>query len=370
MSKKIRHVLGISGGKDSAALAMYLTAKYPEIDFEYYFADTGKELKETMELVNKLESILGKKIERLSAAPDSHKNAFDHYLDKYNGFLPSTLARWCTKNLKLEPFERWIGDDYAISYVAIRGDENREGYISTKPNIQTIFPFRKNIWSADVLNRFLHNSNINNLAALYKDIATELKLERANEIIQTEQSKKYTYTQKLNDLMNLDVKLFNKAVFSFMKQSTDYPLNHAEEFALVENEDVIDLEGVYKLFEENGVEIPKYYEKVEFEIDGEKGYYNRSRSGCYFCFYQQKIEWIWLLENHPDLFKLAKQYEKDGYSWMENERLEDLENPERIAQIKRDQLEKIRNKLNNKRSNKLTDILEDEDSNMCANCFI
>ncbi|MDZ7776522.1 MAG: hypothetical protein U5L09_13395 [Bacteroidales bacterium] len=47
MNKKIRHVLGISGGKDSAALAMYLTEKYPEIDFEYYFADTGKELKET-----------------------------------------------------------------------------------------------------------------------------------------------------------------------------------------------------------------------------------------------------------------------------------------------------------------------------------
>ncbi|MDZ7776525.1 MAG: hypothetical protein U5L09_13410 [Bacteroidales bacterium] len=42
------------------------------------------------------------------------------------------------------------------------------------------------------------------------------------------------------------------------------------------------------------------------------------------------------------MFKLAKQYEKDGYSWMENERLEDIEKPERIAQIKRDQLEKIR----------------------------
>ncbi|MDZ7776524.1 MAG: hypothetical protein U5L09_13405 [Bacteroidales bacterium] len=96
---------------------------------------------------------------------------------------------------------------------------------------------------ADVLNKFLHNSNINNFAAIYKDLASELKLERANDIIQTEQSKKYTYSQKLNDLMNLDVKLFNQAVFRFMKQSKDYPLSSAQEFALVENEDVIDLEG-------------------------------------------------------------------------------------------------------------------------------
>ena len=43
------------------------------------------------------------------------------------------------KNLKLVPFENFIGDDPVISYVGIRGDENREGYISTKSNIQSIF---------------------------------------------------------------------------------------------------------------------------------------------------------------------------------------------------------------------------------------
>ena len=43
-----RHVLGISGGKDSAALAVYIKNKYPQIaeKMEYFFTDTGAELQE------------------------------------------------------------------------------------------------------------------------------------------------------------------------------------------------------------------------------------------------------------------------------------------------------------------------------------
>ena len=37
-----KHVLGISGGKDSAALAIYMAQKYPELDIDYFFTDTGK----------------------------------------------------------------------------------------------------------------------------------------------------------------------------------------------------------------------------------------------------------------------------------------------------------------------------------------
>ena len=61
MSRKVRHVLGISGGKDSAALAMFMKTYHPEKDMEYYFSDTGKELPETYELIAELESFLGKK---------------------------------------------------------------------------------------------------------------------------------------------------------------------------------------------------------------------------------------------------------------------------------------------------------------------
>ena len=68
--------------------------------------------------------------------------------------------------------------------------------------------------------------------------------------------------------------------------------------------------------------------------------WGRSRSGCYFCFYQQKIEWVRLREMHPDLFELAKKYEEQNvlhgekFYWCKNESLAELEAPERIAAIK------------------------------------
>ena len=139
---KIRHVLGISGGKDSAALAIYVKTKYPELDLEFYSSDTGKELEETYQLIRNLEVYLGVKINILKGAENSSEDPFDHFLKMYGGYLPSSNARWCTKKLKLDPFENYVGTDPVVSYVGIRGDEEREGYISTKKNIQSIIKSR------------------------------------------------------------------------------------------------------------------------------------------------------------------------------------------------------------------------------------
>ncbi len=368
MSKKVRHVLGISGGKDSAALAMYMKIRHPEIEMEYYFSDTGKELPETYELISELESFLGKKILKLEANY-SHKNPFDHYLDIYNGYLPSSMARWCTQKLKLEPFERWIGDDLAISYVGIRDDEDREGYVSTKQNIQSIFPFRKHIWSIEILHKVLHNSNRTKLADLYKMHSSVELFDRCLEIINEPQSPKYLFSQKMKDLLHLSISTFNHVVFDFLKDQ-NLPISHLENYSLLDNEEGVDIDRVFQLFRENGVKVPGYYDEIEFEENGQKGKYNRSRSGCFFCFYQRKIEWVWLYERHPELFKKAQEYEKDGYSWMDNETLEELIKPERIAQIKLDYIATLQKKLNGaSKSNKLVDILAD-DNEVCANCFI
>lgn len=48
-----RHILGISGGKDSAALAVYMRDNYPELDIEYFFTDTGKELPEVYDFLGR-----------------------------------------------------------------------------------------------------------------------------------------------------------------------------------------------------------------------------------------------------------------------------------------------------------------------------
>lgn len=224
-----RHILSLSGGKDSTALAIYLRDAIP--DLEYAFCDTQEELPETYEYLDKLEVFLGRPIARLNA-----DRPFQHFLDIYRGVLPDARARWCTRMLKLVPFEKFVGDDPVVSYVGIRADENRSGYISTKPNIEAVFPFK---------------------------------------------------------------------------------------------DDNIRRDDVTRILEDAGLGLPEYYKW-------------RSRSGCYFCFFQQRNEWVGLKEQHPDLFEKAKEYEKHDeetgrrYTWNQRESLEELERPERIEAIRAD----------------------------------
>ena len=257
-----RHLLGISGGKDSAALAIYMRDRVPEM--EYFFADTGAELPETLEFVDLMQDYLGKPIVKINAGRD-----FDYYLKLHSNYLPSAQQRWCTINLKLKLFEAFAGDDNVIQYVGLRADEpQREGYISTKPNISTRFPFR---------------------------------------------------------------------------------------------EDGLGIDDVKNILDDSGLGMPKYYDW-------------RSRSGCYFCFYQRKIEWIGLHENHPELFEAAKQFEKydektgKRYTWSQHESLDEI--------LKRKDEIKEKFSLNpskdKKHKNLMQAILEDDDdeNDACLICML
>ena len=365
---KVRHVLGISGGKDSAALAIYVKTKYPSIDLELYTCDTGKELDETYQLIKNLEVYLGIKIKLLQGAQNSSEDPFDHFLKMYGGYLPSSNARWCTKKLKLEPFEKYVGDDPVVSYVGIRGDEEREGYISTKKNIQSIFPFRKNIWSQDVVLKMLSNQNMEQLMQMAKNIDFEKNREKVLQTITKKVDQNFSLDQKLNVLLDANVKAFNHLVFDFLK-TTDYQLSNESLFPLLDNDEVLIREDIFKILEESGVGVPAYYNKIDFEINGKKGQYARSRSGCFFCFFQQKIEWVWLYEQHPELYKKAMEYEKDGYTWGQHESLEELIQPERMAAIKEEYVKRAERKSKAK-SPYLVDILDDAEGEGCAACFI
>nr|WP_316629640.1 phosphoadenosine phosphosulfate reductase family protein [uncultured Brevundimonas sp.] len=250
-----RHILGVSGGRDSAALAVYMRQHYPHLPIEYFFTDTGKELPEVYEFLDKLEGFLGRPIERLNPDRD-----FDFWLAEYRNFLPSPRTRWCTRQLKLRPLEHWLKRDLddgvtIHSYVAIRSDEpTREGYQATHANMRVHLPLR------------------------------EAGIDRA---------------------------------------------------------------GVIEILEQADVGEPAYY-----------GW--RSRSGCTFCFFQQKIEWVRLAENHPDRFAEAVDYEKtalkDGspFTWSQGESLSELLEPARVDQIKTD-YEKRRERLRrNRRVNPLS----------------
>lgn len=366
---KVRHVLGISGGKDSAALAIYMKQNHPELDIEYYTSDTGKELQDTYDLIENLENFLGKEIKKLPSVSDDTLNPFDHYIKMYNGFLPGNMSRWCTKKLKLEPFEKFVGNDLVISYVGIRDDEDREGYISKKSNIQSIFPFRKNIFSQDVSAKFLSNNNIINVLKYYQNLELGDKRERIFEIINEEVSANFSQTQKLNSLLDLGIKEYNQAVFQYL-QTTEYPLSKESEFPLINNEDILIRDDIFRILEESGVGVPEYYKAIEFEVNGKKSTYARSRSGCFFCFYQQKIEWIWLYEQHPDLFLKAMKYEKDGYSWIQDETLVEIIQPDRIERIKEEYIKRKERKKSKVQSPYLLDILDDAEGEGCASCFI
>jgi len=370
---EIRHILGISGGKDSAALALYLNEKYPSLDIEYYTSDTGRELEETYKLIDRLESRMGRSIKKLNAVDLTNvvdKSPFDHFLGIYGGYLPSSTSRWCTKKLKLDPFEQYIGDVPTISYVGIRGDEDRDGYISRKQSVQSIFPFRRNIWSEDVNKLVLSNSNKSKFVELSKTHCPQDLLTRFLSYAEKDLNVGFNMKQKLNALLDVSIKTYNHIVFYLLKD-TDYPVGKLDSFPLIDNEENLVLDDIFRILDESGVGIPAYYKPLEYEveIDGEikKGAYSRSRSGCFFCFYQQKIEWVWLLENHPQLFQAAMQYEKDGYSWADSETLEHLCQPERVKAIKRDHYLKT-HRLNQSKS--WQDQIMDAEGEGCASCFI
>jgi 3'-phosphoadenosine 5'-phosphosulfate sulfotransferase (PAPS reductase)/FAD synthetase len=259
----------MSGGKDSTALALYMRDRIPEM--EYVFCDTDKELLETYEYLNRVEAFLGKKIVRLNA-----KAGFDHWLEAFGGYLPSPSIRWCTKMLKLRPFEEFVGEAPVISYVGIRADEERIGYISTKPNIKTVYPLK---------------------------------------------------------------------------------------------EGGIDYAGVMNILEDSGIGLPPYLE------------WGRTHSGCFFCFFQRPIEWVRLLERHPDQFDQAQGYEKTGegvekkFTWIQGMPLSELRKPENVEAIKRRNDESTERRRKNRGNKRLVEVLggmddDDDEQQACLICHL
>src|ERR1044072_5600146 len=110
MAKSVRHILSLSGGKDSAALAIYMRDRVPEM--EYVFHDTDKELPETYEYLDRLSAYLGKEIHKTK--PDY---SCDKWLQVFGGMIPSSQRRWCTRQLKLQPFEAFVGNDVVFNYI-------------------------------------------------------------------------------------------------------------------------------------------------------------------------------------------------------------------------------------------------------------
>lgn len=97
MAESVQHVLGISGGKDSATLALCMNRYYSDLDTNYYTCDTGKELKETYELIKKPNKVLKREIS-LFKSEEVIGDPFDYFLEKQKVFLPSANADGVLRN--------------------------------------------------------------------------------------------------------------------------------------------------------------------------------------------------------------------------------------------------------------------------------
>src|SRR5262245_26337796 len=110
----MRHVVALSGGKDSTALALRLAEIEPR-DYDYLITPTGNELPPMLDHWNNLERILGKQLIRVRASLDLLG------LITFFNALPSFRARWCTRMLKIEPTIAWIENHSPVLlYVGLR----------------------------------------------------------------------------------------------------------------------------------------------------------------------------------------------------------------------------------------------------------
>jgi 3'-phosphoadenosine 5'-phosphosulfate sulfotransferase (PAPS reductase)/FAD synthetase len=139
------HILSLSGGKDSTALAFFMKENKPEIfeKLELVFCDTECELPELYDYLNKIEIFLNKKITYIKPP-----KSFEHLHDMY-GYLPHPAKRWCTVELKTKPFQNYLKkrtDNFKVVtnlYIGIRKDEEHRTKTATSKyqNIKEEFPF-------------------------------------------------------------------------------------------------------------------------------------------------------------------------------------------------------------------------------------
>lgn len=132
-----KHVVGLSGGKDSTAMAMWLVENEPR-EYEFICNETGDELPEMIAHWERLERLLGAPLKRVR-----HAESLTELCETQEA-LPNWRQRWCTRILKIEPTIRYMQSlpDDSVLYVGLRADEEaRPGLFDE--DIAVRFPLRE-----------------------------------------------------------------------------------------------------------------------------------------------------------------------------------------------------------------------------------
>jgi len=173
MKKKLL-VCTFSGGRTSAFMGLLLKdlPKYKDFEKVYIFANTGKELPQTLDFINKCDKEWGLNIVWLEANVQNEKGVgttfkivdyetasrkgepFEDMLKKYP--LPNNMASNCTRELKQRPIDKFVkslGYDEVLTAMGIRYDErHRESNNAIKDKI--VYPL---IYDVKVDNKFIRD---------------------------------------------------------------------------------------------------------------------------------------------------------------------------------------------------------------------
>lgn len=145
-----KHIVGLSGGKDSTAMALRLIETEPR-DYEFICTPTGNELPVMRAHWEKLERMLGKPLMKLTAGGITLTELIEQMQ-----MLPNFRARWCTRILKIEPTIEYMTNlpPGSVLYVGLRADEEeRPGIMGEDMNID--FPMRRWGWGESDVWKYL-----------------------------------------------------------------------------------------------------------------------------------------------------------------------------------------------------------------------
>lgn len=151
-----RHIVALSGGKDSTAMALRLVEVEPR-NYEFVCTPTGNELPEMLLHWERLGVLLGKPLQVLNG------QTLEGLIQLQNA-LPNVWMRWCTRMLKLEPFIKHVKANLPCTvYVGLRADEaaERDGFQYDFDGVTTDYPFQRWGWDLNYVLDYLQERSIN-----------------------------------------------------------------------------------------------------------------------------------------------------------------------------------------------------------------